>query len=286
MVRRFRLFLGESGSPELWAAPGHSHHALRGWLVDEELLPQVESSIQGFMMDYPRSQRPLRAGDIRAKKRAFRWLALRPEAEQQAFHARLLQMVQEAPGWFTACVVDPKAFTHPKMHSHSLALRRSAFHLLLEGGVKLALAMGGELRVVAPKRGAQENALLRLWYRDLKAHGKPFDAERSARYESLGPHAFASLKALDLMDEAKARQRFGGGLELAALCVHPVARALSGLPGHEAYAKLKAARKLSDAWATSLGDPSLGIRLHSPSKQEGAAEAAPLTGHQEGRPLG
>lgn len=190
------LYLDESGSrhPDKKSdrsREGRDWFALGGVLVKSEDKEIIRAAHREFCGRWD-IRKPLHMTDLVNERKGFSWLGKISEERRARFWAEYKHFLSTLPVVGHACVIDRPGYVrrgYLEAHPDRWLLCRSAFDILAERTVKIAIRDGRKLSIVF-EGDVGINETIKGYFKNLKEHGLAFDAGRSEKYKPLTPDQF------------------------------------------------------------------------------------------------
>jgi hypothetical protein len=257
-MRELRFYIDDSGtrSPDRRQRDPkpdirNDWFALGGVLVKEEDEAEARELRSEFCerwgIDYP-----LHSSDIRFKTNDFGWLKQTHPKEQERFYSELEQMILAMPVLGLACVIDRPGYNHRYLEKYGRqrwSLCKTAFSVLVERSVKLAIKEGRRLRVLPERADPGSDAKLKGYYEALRSNGMPFERGGDAKYSPL-----AALDFQRTLLEFRPKFKSSPMVQIADLYLYPICR--NGYRPYRPFEALSGAGKLIDC---VLPDEDVGV---------------------------
>lgn len=240
------FYVDDSGtrSPDRKATenpPLRDWFALGGVLIkseDERDARALHSEFcERWQIDYP-----LHSENIRFKSGRFNWLKDLSPQEQDRFYSELGIMLTAMPVRGLACVIDRPGYNHRYFERYGRqrwSLCKTAFSVILERAVKLALQEGRRLRVYPERADKDSDGKLKSYFTSLRQEGMPFDQGGDPKYDPLTSAEFSRA-----LREFRLKFKASPLIQIADLYLYPMCR--NGYQTYRPFEELKLAGKLVD----------------------------------------
>lgn len=262
MVDVLSLYIDDSGTRhpdrDPGRAPGHGYDwfALGGIMIREPDEAAFRADHAAFCAKWDINA-PLRSADIRAHSGNFHWLKGLSNERRESFYEELYHLMSHAPTLGIACVIDRPGYNaryREKYGRERWMLCKTAFNVVVERAAKHAMTLGCKLDVNVEKGDKKTDAVIRGYYKDLRAKGMPFDAASSSKYEPMGTTDIAKV-VYDLRFKGKSSPL----MQLADLYLWPMC--MGGYnPQVRPYQRLIEDKKLIDSVLGKAEIPVRGIK--------------------------
>jgi hypothetical protein len=226
-MKEFNLYIDDSGTrhPDKRSAPAKmagDWFALGGILVasdEEERARDLHAEFCGrWKIEYP-----LHSVEIRYRGKNFAWVGALDSAEQTRFFADLDQLMASLPVAAIACVIDRPGYNarySEKYAGSKWSLCKTAFSILAERAVKIAIHSDARVRVYVEQSDKTSEGMIRSYYKDLRANGMPFANGGNSKYRPLTAADFQA-RLYDL----KVKSKSSPMIQLADLFLYPICKA-------------------------------------------------------------
>lgn len=234
------------------------HFALGGLLIKSELLSQIIDAYDEFCRDHHINY-PLHSNSIRVKKGDFVWLESDIDRASK-FYRALGEFLCNLPGHVAACVVHRPGYDEryrDLYQQNRWELCKSAYTIVVERAVKIALAHGRKLVVYVEASGKHEDRMIKEYHKHMLQSGMYFDAARSKKYTPLNGSAFSSA----LMKNPIFVRKENKPAQIADLLLYPVVKGRYD-PTYPPYRRLVESGMLADSLVAEADRPQLGIKYY------------------------
>ncbi|KAA3503942.1 MULTISPECIES: DUF3800 domain-containing protein [Rhizobium] len=262
MVATLNLYLDDSGTRHPTrkigkkAAHGYDWFSLGGILVHSEDEEEARSAHRIFCEKWE-LKIPLHSSEIRSQKENFEFLRGWAKEKQNLFYEELYLLMRDVPVVGIACVVDRPGYNSrylERYEQNPWMLCKTAFSVVVERGVKHAIAQGVKLRVHPERCNKEEDARLDGYYKALKADGMPFAKDTSEKYAPLSQEQFTST-----LYEFQLKNKTSPMAQFADLYLWPMC--MGGYhAGNKTYARLIADGKLIECRLSEEDHSTLGSK--------------------------
>jgi len=215
---------------------------LGGILVNAEDVDRIYTQYNAFCklweIDYP-----LHSSSIRGGRGKFGWLR-KPELAGE-FLPSLSDFLEGLPVLGIAAIIHRPGYNaryHTRYNGNPWLMCKTACCILIERAAKQAMAENRYLRVYFEQSGKAEDQDIKLYVRNLKKQGMPFDVQTSAIYQNLKAD---QIKAT-VRGEPNERTKNVPMIQIADLYLYPMAKAGYD-QSYRAYRSLMQAGKIIDA---------------------------------------
>ncbi len=215
--------------------------ALGGVLVNDEDIDEIYRRHREFCLRW-KIDYPLHSQQIRGGRGKFGWLK-NPEVAVQ-FFAELTEMLVGLPVIGIAAVIDRPGYVArygARYGGKPWMMCKTACAILIERSAKIARDRNRSLRIYFEQSGRDADRAIKLYVREMKKAGMPFDTAQSASYEGMSA---ASLKSV-IRSEPRERTKQVPLIQIADLYLYPMVKGGYD-PDYRAYRALKDAGKLAD----------------------------------------
>lgn len=199
---------------------------------------------------------PLHSSDIRFKQNNFAWLQTSAEGDVERFYEDLGETLTSLPVRGLACTIDRPGYNHRYFERYGRqrwSLCKTAFSVIVERAVKLALREGRALRILPERADKDADAKLKRYYEDLRQTGMPFAGGGNSKYEPLSQEDFKKT-----LREFRPKYKSSPMVQLADLYLYPMCR--NGYERYRPFEELKSAMRLVDCELSTDDIPLLGIK--------------------------
>lgn len=206
---------------------------------------------QSWGIDYP-----LHSENIRFKTGAFAWLKGVPEDERNRFYRELGDMLVSLPVRGLACTIDRPGYNaryYERYGRQRWSLCKTAFSVIVERAVKLAIREDRKLRILPERADKDSDRKLKQYFQDLRANGMPFSAGGDPKYSPLGQHEFEST-----LLEFKTKFKSSPMIQLADMYLYPMCR--NGYHEYRPFNEFREAGRLVDCELSAEEAKVLGIK--------------------------
>lgn len=262
LVATLNLYLDDSGTRHPTrkigkkAAHGYDWFSLGGILVHSDDEKEARSAHRAFCEKWDLKV-PLHSSEIRSQKENFEFLRGWAKEKQGRFYEELYLLMRDVPVVGIACVVDRPGYNSrylERYEKNPWMLCKTAFSVVVERGVKHAIAQGVKLRVHPERCNKEEDGRLDGYYRALKADGMPFSKDTSEKYAPLSQEQFTST-----LYEFQLKNKTSPMAQFADLYLWPMC--MGGYhAGNKTYARLLADGKLIECRLTQDEHSTLGSK--------------------------
>lgn len=201
-------------------------------------------------------EHPLHSSDIRFKQNDFAWLQTAPANDVNRFYAELGSMLTSLPARGLACTIDRPGYNHRYLELYGRqrwSLCKTAFSVIVERAVKLAIREGRTLRILPERADKDADRKLKHDYDDLRVSGMPFAGGGNAKYAPLTPADFHRT-----LREFRPKFKSSPMAQLADLYLYPMCR--NGYEEYRPFEELRLAKRLVDSDLSTDETPMLGIK--------------------------
>lgn len=259
-VRRFGLYMDESGSQKPSPHDPTPFFAMGGILVEQGTEDTIQNLLSGFKERWNIDlSTPLHGTDIRSKKKNFRFLENFSAEKLSEFHTDLNTTVTSCPITIHACVVSRAGYLErfePTYGSDTWEMMRSSFAILIERAAKHVRTQNGRMMVYFEEIGSREDKQIKSYFKEIRSNGMPFNQTTSSKYS---PCVVADLSGVLAGIEGKSKKN--PLIQLADLCLHPVAD-VKRHPSNRAYTAFKDGGIIIDCHLQAEQLPEMGIKYY------------------------
>ena len=256
----FALFLDESGSPKPNPRDSAPFFAMGGVLVERADESTIDTLLAEFKARWAIDPNvPLHGNEIRSQKKRFAWLGKLSETERSHFMDDLTMTVVSCPIIVHACVVSRTGYLNRYLNKYgenTWEMMKSAFSILVERAAKYATTREGTVMLYFEKAGKKEDKLLEHYFGELRSAGLPFDPKTSSKYSPM-----PTTELSRLLRGIEGKSKSNPLIQLADLCLYPVARSISD-PSNRAFSALRDSKLLVDCLLESTQVETLGIKYY------------------------
>jgi hypothetical protein len=243
----FHLYLDDSGTrcPFKGVKIRRDHmdwFALGGLLLRSETLDRLNDLHRELCKKYD-IQGPLHSNSIRGKRRDFTWMDSDPDRALE-FLGDLTGTIRAVPGNVIACVIHRPGYNvrYGQVYGDNRwSLCKTAYRIVVERAVKIAIENGRRLLVHVERTGKREDRMILDYHRGLRTTESYFDPNRSSKYEPVTRVEFERC----LFSEPKFFDKSNPAGQLSDLLVYPVVKGRYD-PSYLPYVDLKESKKLVD----------------------------------------
>ena len=234
---------------------GMDYFALGGILVKSEDVDEIYARHREFCSRW-RIDYPLHSQQIRGGRGKFGWLK-NPETAGN-FFAELNEFLVGLPVIGMAAVIDRPGYVArygERYGGRPWLMCKTACSILVERSAKIARDHGRRLRIFYEQSGRDADRSIKLYVRELKKVGMPFDTVQSSAYNGLSATDFKEI----VLGEPRERTKKVPMLQIADLYLYPMAK--GGYDAdYRAYRALCENGKLADQLFSVAEVPSRGIK--------------------------
>jgi len=174
------------------AAHGNDWFAFGGILINQSDEELARSLHKEFCQKWKISS-PLHSSEIRSGTGNFKWLRSCSEDNRSKFYEELYCLLRDSPVLGLSCVIDRPGYCERYLELYQKQpweLCKTAFNVVLERSVKLAISREQKLRIYIERCNKKEDKAVTQYYSDLKSSGMPFARSTSEKYQPLEPDDF------------------------------------------------------------------------------------------------
>lgn len=229
--------------------------SLGGILVDANDEALVRERYHAFCkrwdIDYP-----LHSSDIRFRQGNFKWLRAESDESRSAFYGDLENFLVQLPVRGLACVIDRPGYNHRYFEQYGRerwSLCKTAFSVIAERAVKVAMREGKTLRVYAERSDRKADNRLNSYFRDLRENGMPFNEGGNSKY-----HPLSTIDFHKTFKEFRIKYKSSPMIQVADLYLYPMCR--NGYESYRPFDMLRLNGRLLDCSLATDEVPMLGIK--------------------------
>lgn len=220
------FYMDDSGTRHPDRKPGrtpahqYDYFALGGVLVADDGENAVRKAYADFCNEWEITH-PLHSSEIRARAHRFAWIGKLEKEVQERFYQQLFDLLLEADCIGLACVVDRPGYNaryKERYREDRWLLCKTAFCIAVERATKYAMRQRARLRVLPERSNKKDDDRLRLYYRELRSHGSPFDSDNERQYRPLNAGDYAQT-----LRELRFKKKSSPLAQLADLYLWPMA---------------------------------------------------------------